>query len=81
MESNVTPQPRRAAEPTVGRCGRPRSHGDGPYAAPRYRSVLASVSNAIHTDTSLENLRAFMQTVYQYGRERQEVLGAKAGTA
>jgi hypothetical protein len=37
---------------------------------------IASVSNAIHTDVSLANLRAFMDTVYEYGREHQKVLRA-----
>jgi len=35
---------------------------------------IASVSNALHTDTSLENLRAFMETVYHYGAEHQRRL-------
>ncbi len=30
--------------------------------------LIFSLSNAIHTDVSLENIRAFMQTAYEYGK-------------
>jgi len=35
---------------------------------------IASVGNAIHTDTSMANLRAFMETVYEYSSEWQRTL-------
>jgi hypothetical protein len=34
-----------------------------------HRANRASMSNAIHLDTSYENLEAFMRTAYEYGRE------------
>lgn len=34
--------------------------------------MIFSLSNAIHTDVSSENIEAFMQTAYDYGREASE---------
>ena len=37
--------------------------------------VIASMSNVIHTDVSLENIEAFMETVHKYGREASRATG------
>jgi uroporphyrinogen decarboxylase len=44
--------------------------------------MIVSMSNAIHTDVSYENIKAFMQTAYEYGRSsvQQSAISGRPGT-